>query len=77
MKKIKLITINKATGDKVWYKDLVGSLFLVSDCSSKTYLNVVRPIVGESNQLQVDASFCGYGVVLTDDVQVITELNII
>lgn len=77
MKTIKLIVINKATGDSVWYKELVGGLFLVADCSDPKFFNVVKPVVGDNLQLRVDAQFVGHGVVFREDMQVIAELNVL
>ena len=77
MKKIKLIVIRKATGDSAWYKDLVGSLFLVSDCTSEAYLSIVKPIVGTRNQLQIDINVVECGVVFRCDVEEVCELDVV
>lgn len=76
MEQIKIVLV-KSCGPEFWYNKFIGNMFLAHACpGNQCYLNIVKPIVGHSNEILIDSTLGGYGVLRTEDVEVIGQLNV-
>lgn len=73
---IRLVVVDKRTQDRTWYDKMEGAMFFVTECDDK-YYNILKPVVGDFNEVQLNNKTRGNGVIPKSSVKVIAQLQVI
>lgn len=53
-----------------------GSMFFTTESSDPNFYAIVRPILGDNNDIQIDRNFYGHGKIKKGDVGIVASINV-
>lgn len=53
-----------------------GSMFFVAESTDPNFYAIVRPILGDNNDIQIDRNFYGHGKIRKEDVGVVATISV-